>query len=169
MHLNLIVENLIEILIPVLLVPTVFGIFLTLLSTAILLAVVPAKLRCRLSLYRWIISPPAMILIPLTGCLLGIVTGYYSEWWSHNFDPVYTGAGEPWWTIFGAPGDIVANSYGGDWQADEAWDYRGDIMFWNGLFWTILAFGTSMTFRIFVRLVSSLNSSLTIAKPPLLT
>lgn len=110
-----------------------------------------------------------MILIPLAGCLLGIATGYYSEWWSHNFDPVYTGVGEPWWTIFGAPGDIIANSYGGDWQADEAWDYRGDIMFWNGLFWTILAFVTLMTCRIFVRLVSSSHFSLTIAKPPLLT
>jgi hypothetical protein len=29
----------------------------------------------------------------------------------------------------------MANSYGGDWQWDEAWDYRSDIAIWNGLFW----------------------------------
>ncbi len=168
MNLNLISGNLIETVIPVVLVSTILGIFFTLSSIAIF-AAVPTNLRYRLSFYRWIISPPAMTLILLLGCFFGIATGYYSEWWSHNFDPVYTGVGEPWWTIFGAPGDIVANSYGGDWQEDEAWYYRGDIMFWNGLFWTILGFITSMTFRIFVRLTSSLNSSPAITNPRLPT
>jgi hypothetical protein len=162
--LNLIFENLIAILVPVLSVPTILGIFLTLLSIPILFTVAPVKIGCRARFCRPIISSPAMFLIPLTGCLPGIATGYYSEWRSHNFDPVYIGVGEPWWTFFGPPGDIVANSYGGDWQADEAWDYRGVIKIC-----TILAFVTSMTFRILVRLVSSLNSSPTIAKLPLLT
>jgi hypothetical protein len=166
MHLNLTLENLIGILIPVLVVPTILGIVPAFLSTVILQAVVPAKFKHHLGFCRWMISPSAIILISLAGCLFGIATGYYSEWWSHNFDPGYTGVGEPCWTIFGAPGDGMANSYGGDWQEDEAWDYRGDIMFWNGSFWTIFAFTAAMAFRFIVRLFSSLNFSPTTAQPP---
>jgi hypothetical protein len=33
----------------------------------------------------------------------------------------------------------MANSYGGDRQADEAWGYRSDITVWNGLFWMSIA------------------------------
>jgi hypothetical protein len=169
MNLNLTLENLIGILIPVLVVPTILGIVPAFLSAVILQAVVPAKLKHRLDFCRWMISPPAIFLISLAGGLFGIATGYYSEWWSHHYDPGYTGAGEPWWTIFGAPGDCVANSYGGDWQEDEAWDYRGDIMFWNGSFWTIFAFTAAMTFRFFVRLISSFNFAPGTTQPPPLT
>jgi hypothetical protein len=76
-------------------------------------------------------------LLPLVGLVFGLAAGYFAVWADHcwyRFSPQNFHWTEPL-AVFGAPGDAMANSYGGDWQDDEAWDYRGDITVLNGLFW----------------------------------
>jgi hypothetical protein len=82
---------------------------------------------------------PAVWLLPLLGLLFGLTTGYFNAWSDHQ--SAITGQ-DHWYyfcDLFGAPGNGMANSYGGDWQWDEAWDYRTDIAIWNGLFWVSVA------------------------------
>jgi hypothetical protein len=164
MHWNSIFENLTGVIIPVLFVATILGIMLSSILYAIY-AIVPGKLKSYFTFDRRTYFKAALVLIPVAGCMFGVVTGYYAEWWSHHFDPCYTGVGEPWWTIFAAPGDGIASCYGGDWLDDEAWDYRGDIMFWNGLFWMILALITSATWGILAWARTLLDSHPTTARP----
>jgi hypothetical protein len=80
--------------------------------------------------------------LPLVALLFGLATGYWAAW---------TDDSEPRWyefpAIIGAPGDAMANSYGGDWQDGEAWEYRSDISIWNGLFWTSVAFPAIFVLR----------------------
>jgi len=76
-------------------------------------------------------------LLPLLGLLFGLATGYLNVWGDHQCDSA--GGQDQLYYLFGAPGNEMANSYGGDWQWDEAWDYRSDIAIWNGLFWVSVA------------------------------
>jgi hypothetical protein len=84
--------------------------------------------------------------LPLLGLLFGLATGYF-EAWTYRHDLRQP---ERWYEVLaipGVPGDGMANSYGGDWQDDEAWDYRSDIALWNGLFWvTVTAFGAIVVY-----------------------
>ena len=106
------------------------------LASMILYAVTPEKIKERIRSQRWMSFWTIVILLSLGGFLFGVATGYYGVWWDHQFDPAYTGThGASLLAFAGAPGDVIANSYGGDWQQDEAWDYRIDITVWNGLFW----------------------------------
>ncbi len=94
----------------------------------------------RLPIFRWLRGRPVVWLLPLLGLLFGLATGYFNAWSDHH--SATTGQ-DHWYyfvDLFGAPGNGMANSYGGDWQWDEAWDYRTDIAIWNGLFW--LSVGT---------------------------
>ena len=90
--------------------------------------------------------------LPLLGLLFGLATGYFNAWGQHQYD---TSGGQDHWYylfgLFGEPGDGMANSYGGDWQSDEAWDYRSDIAIWNGLFWVSVAAVGVFLFRFVVR------------------
>jgi hypothetical protein len=73
--------------------------------------------------------------------LLLAAAGYY-EAWTYRAEMQPPANVSHWYyylAIPGVPGDMMANSYGGDWQDDEAWDYRSDIAIWNGLFWTSVA------------------------------
>jgi hypothetical protein len=86
--------------------------------------------------------------LPVVGLLFGLVTGYFAVWAGHHwhrFSPQDFHWTEPL-TLFAAPGDAMANSYGGDWQEDEAWHYRGDITALNGLFW--MGIGTASMFLV---------------------
>jgi len=88
--------------------------------------------------------------LPLAGFLFGLSSGYF-EAWTYQLDPRQP---DPWYCVFaipGAPGDMMANSYGGDWQDDEAWDYRGDISIWNGLFWASVATAGVLAINIVFR------------------
>jgi hypothetical protein len=72
--------------------------------------------------------------------LFGLAAGFFNVWEDHQY--WWNGAQHRWYAgfaILGEPGNEMANSYGGDWQADEAWLYAPDITFWNGLFWMIVA------------------------------
>ena len=76
--------------------------------------------------------------LPLLGLLFGASTGYFEAW------TYYHDQREPqrWYeslALFGEPGDSIATCYVGDWQDDEAWDYRKDIAAWNGFFWAGVA------------------------------
>ena len=78
----------------------------------------------------------------LLAFLFGLTTGTF-EAWTYRRDLQRPA---PHWydfvAIAGAPGDMMANAYAGDWQDDEAWDYRSDIALWNGCFWTsVMAVG----------------------------
>jgi len=96
-----------------------------------------------------------VLLLPLMGLLFGAVTGYFNVWDDHHYWLNRAPEKQEWYeifTVFGWPGDAMANSYGGDWQADEAWDYRGDIVTWNTLFWTSVAVGGIFVVRFSRRL-----------------
>jgi hypothetical protein len=77
----------------------------------------------------------ALVLLVLA-FLFGAATGTYEAWTYHR-DLFHDHGG--WYDFFlavpGVPGDAMANVYGGDWQDDEAWDYRSDIAILDGLFW----------------------------------
>ena len=47
--------------------------------------------------------------------------------------------------------------YGGDWQEDEAWDYRGDIAVLNGLFWMSVGVVGMLAVRFLSRPIRSSN------------
>jgi len=101
--------------------------------------------------------------LPLIGLLFGATTGYFNVWDDHHYWANRAPEKQEWYeilTIFGWPGDTMANSYGGDWQADEAWDYRGDIVVWNALFWTSVAVGGIFVVRFSYRLNSTRSDSL---------
>ena len=78
------------------------------------------------------------LLLPFLGLLFGIAAGHFGAWADHHdayHDPC-------WYEVFaipGAPGYSIADSYLGDFQWDEAWEYRNDIAVWNGLFWLSVA------------------------------
>ena len=79
-------------------------------------------------------------LLPLAGLIFGAGTGYLAAW-TERYD-FEQRVDQSWVDILafpGAPGDGMADIYGGDWQDDEAWDYRGDITILNALFWTSIA------------------------------
>ena len=90
----------------------------------------------RLGFYRRMVFRPILLSVSMAGLIFGLVTGYFEAWTQRDsYKPEYK---DRWYDalgIFGVPGDAMANSYGGDWQDDEAWDYRSDISIWNGLFW----------------------------------
>lgn len=86
---------------------------------------------------RW--RPIAWLLLPLLGLFFGLATGYFNVWTDHQSSTTGQDHWYYFFSLFGAPGDGMANSYGGDWQWDEAWDYRSDIAIWNGLFWVSVA------------------------------
>lgn len=80
--------------------------------------------------------------VPLAGLIFGASTGYLAAWaerydFQHGLDQ--SGSWLDVVAFPGAPGDAMANSYGGDWQDDEAWDYRGGITILNAMFWTSVA------------------------------
>lgn len=89
-------------------------------------------------------------ILPLLGLLFGLAMGYLNAWGDHQCN---SAAGQDhWYYLFGSPGNGMADSYGGDWQADEAWDYRSDIAIWNGLFWVSVATLGVFLFRFVPRL-----------------
>lgn len=91
------------------------------------------------SIFKHLHFRSAALSLVLLALLFGMAAGYF-EAWTYRLDFQKQTAG--WYDvpgIFGGPGDLMANSYGGDWQDDEAWDYRSDIAIWNGLFWTSVA------------------------------
>ncbi len=90
--------------------------------------------------------------LPLFGLVFGLATGYFAVWADHSW---YRLSPQDFhWTdpiaLFAFPGDSMANSYGGDWQDDEAWSYRGDITILNGLFWM----GIGTVSMLLVQLIS---------------
>jgi hypothetical protein len=90
--------------------------------------------------------------LPLCGLLFGMSTGYFAAW-TERYD-FETRQDSSWYDVAaipGMPGDAMANSYGGDWQGDEAWDYRSDIAVWNGLFWMSVATGGMLLIRLIAR------------------
>jgi hypothetical protein len=87
--------------------------------------------------------------LPLMGLLFGLAMGYLNVWGDHQY--YASDAPGHWYYLFGAPGNEMANSYGGDWQSDEAWIYRSDITIWNGLFWLSVATVGVFLFRLVVR------------------
>ena len=87
--------------------------------------------------------------LPLLGLLFGLAMGYFNAWGSHQYDAA--GGQDHWYYLFGVPGNGMAESYGGDWQSDEAWDYRSDIAIWNGLFWVSVATVGAFLFRFVIR------------------
>ena len=94
--------------------------------------------------------------IPLCGLVFGMSTGYFAAW-TYRYD-LETRQDSSWCDVAalpGAPGDAMANTYGGDWQDDEAWDYRSDIAILNGLFWMSVATGGMFLIRLIVRLPES--------------
>lgn len=84
---------------------------------------------------------PSAMKVVLLAFLFGAATGIYESWTYHRDLSNDNGK---WYDYFlavpGVPGDAMANVYGGDWQDDEAWDYRSDIAILNGLFWASVAF-----------------------------
>lgn len=78
--------------------------------------------------------------LPVAGLIFGASMGWLAAWsYRHDFE---LRGNQSWVDIValpGAPGDAMANVYGGDWQDDEAWDYRGDIMILNAVFWASVA------------------------------
>jgi hypothetical protein len=106
-----------------------------------------------------------VILLPLLGLLFGAATGYFNVWDDHHYWANRAPEKQEWYEIFtilGWPGDSMANSYGGDWQADEAWDYRSDIVVWNALFWTSVAVGGIFAVRFSRRIKSRQSASASI-------
>lgn len=95
---------------------------------------------------RW---KSAAWLFPLLGLLFGLATGYLNAWGEHQCDTA--GGQAHWFYLLGGPGNGMANSYGGDWQSDEAWNYRSDIVIWNGLFWVSVALAGAFLFRFRMR------------------
>jgi hypothetical protein len=102
----------------------------------------------RLLIFRRLRWQAIAWILPLAGLLFGLATGYLNAWGDHQCDTA--GGQDHWYYVFGYTGNGIANSYGGDWQWDEAWDYRSDIAIWNGLFWASVATAGVFLFR-FVR------------------
>ncbi|HEV2692835.1 MAG TPA: hypothetical protein VG347_08045 [Verrucomicrobiae bacterium] len=83
--------------------------------------------------------------VPVAGLIFGAGSGYLTAW-SYRYD-LETRGNQNWVDVLaipGAPGDAMANVYGGDWQDDEAWDYRDDIATWDALFWASIASAAMM-------------------------
>jgi hypothetical protein len=151
MHYDLFADNLIGIIFFLLLACAVFGVMVS-LPVLFLYTLIPQAIKRWVSSLRWLKFWTIIILLALGSCLFGLGTGYYSVWWDHRFDPAYTGThGFSLLAIPGAPGDMIANSYGGDWQQDEAWFYRFDITIWNGLFWAGAAVMALVTARLILQ------------------
>jgi len=94
----------------------------------------------RFGFYKWLVFRPILLSVPLIGLLFGLATGYFDAWTYRDcYKPDHKVDWYEVFGIFGGPGDVMANSYAGDWQDDEAWDFRSDISVWNGLFWTTVA------------------------------
>jgi hypothetical protein len=90
----------------------------------------------RLGFYKYLVFRPILLSLPLLALLFGLAAGYFEA--STYIDCYQPGHQEKWYEVLGitgAPGDLIANAYRGDWQDDEAWDYRSEIAIWNGLFW----------------------------------
>ena|ERR1700722_16506310 len=86
-----------------------------------------------LRIFRQLRWRSVVLLFSLVGLIFGLAAGYYNVCSDHC---CYTEGGqEDLFVLFGEPGNFMAESYGGDWQSDEAWIYRADITLWNGLFW----------------------------------
>ena len=74
------------------------------------------------------------------GALFGLCAGYAAAWSEAHMSSA--GVPDKLWTMYaiaGLPGDMVAETYAGDWGNYDAWEYRGDIAVWNALFWTSLS------------------------------
>lgn len=103
----------------------------------------------------WLLGMWLLFGLPTLG--IGATTGYFNVWDDHHYWANRAPEKQEWYeifTVFGWPGDAMANSYGGDWQADEAWDYRSDIVTWNALFWTSIGIGGIFVVRSARRLKS---------------
>lgn len=85
------------------------------------------------------------------GLIFGASTGYLAAWVErYDFEQRVDQSWVDVVAFLGASGDAMANTYGGDWQDDEAWDYRGDIMILNAVFWTSIAgAGVSVIWLVF--------------------
>jgi hypothetical protein len=71
------------------------------------------------------------------GALFGVGMGWLDAWCTRCDDEGHA----PWYEVFaiaGLPGDMIVNQIvldGADWQGGEAWEFRRQIMTWNGLVW----------------------------------
>jgi hypothetical protein len=104
---------------------------------------------------------------PVLGLVFGLATGFFNAWDDHHY--YSTGCQNHWYdvvAIFGTPGDGMANSYGGDWQEDEAWEYRADIATLNALFWTSVATAAMLLMRFMARQLDPADSALPNKRTP---
>jgi hypothetical protein len=100
--------------------------------------------QMRFSMLAW--------MVPMAGILFGAGMGYL-EAWSYHYD-LEIRSDQSWVDVLaipGTPGDGMANVYGGDWQDDEAWDYRDDIATWDALFWGSVAGAATMVIWLVFR------------------
>jgi|SRR5450756_1308174 len=94
----------------------------------------------RIGILKWVRISTVVWALPLAGVIFGASTGYLAAWsYRHDLELRVDQSWVDTVAFPGAPGDAMANSYGGDWQDDEAWDYRGDITILNAMFWTSVA------------------------------
>lgn len=85
----------------------------------------------------------------MIGLLFGLITGYFEAWTYRDcYKPDHKDRWYEVFAVFGAPGEAMANSYAGDWQDDEAWDFRSDISILNGLFWTTVAMAAALWIHV---------------------
>jgi len=83
---------------------------------------------------------PLLFTFILLGLLFGVAAGYFEAWtYERDSSALHQDDWVDYLAIPGIPGDAMANSYGGDWQDDEAWDYRTDIAILDGFFWASVA------------------------------